>query len=169
MAKVNRLTLAGLFLALCVLVPILFHSFGLGSAFLPLLFPIALGAFFLPIQYAILVGILGPLISALLTGMPPLAPPIAQVMMAEGAVLGGITAFLNRRFRLGIFLSLLAGVMLSRGVLLGFFLVLVPILGLPPGPFSVAAVISGFPGVLLQLILIPIIVQRLTRQKLIGR
>lgn len=169
MPKANKLTLAAIFLALCVLVPILFHSFGLGSIFLPLLLPIALGAFFLPVPYALLVGVMGPMISALLTGMPPLSPPIAQVMMLEGGVLGGVTALLNSRFRLGVFLPLLAGIVLSRGMLLIFYLLLAPVLGLPARPFSAAAVISGFPGMLLQLILVPIIVQRLTRQKIIGR
>jgi len=81
--KSYQLLTGGLFLALALGLPLAFHLVGLGSSFLPMFYPILLAGFLLDFQVAVLVGLLSPLLSAALTGMPPFYPPIAFIMMAE--------------------------------------------------------------------------------------
>ncbi len=62
--KTQQITLIALFLALCIVVPILFHVVGAGAMFLPMFVPIILAAFMIEFPQAILVGLLGPWLSA---------------------------------------------------------------------------------------------------------
>ena len=75
--KINtkQITLTSLFIALCVIVPFLFHLVGLGAIFLPMFLPILLAGFLIEFRFALLVGLLGPLTSSLTTGMPPFFRP----------------------------------------------------------------------------------------------
>ena len=91
--------LSGLFIALGVIVPILFHMVGLGSFMLPMFWPLCLGAFMLSPAFAILIGILTPLISMLLTGMPP--APVSYLMAPELAVACGLISMLKYKFNWG--------------------------------------------------------------------
>ena len=53
----------------------LFHlAGGMGVVFLPMHLPVLLAGFFLGPRFGLLVGIITPLLSSLLTGMPPLLP-----------------------------------------------------------------------------------------------
>ncbi|MCU0289629.1 MAG: ECF transporter S component, partial [Acidobacteria bacterium] len=59
------LLLAGLFMALALVLPLLFHAIGLGSAFLPMFFPIIAAGFLVTLPAALVVGVMSPLVSAL--------------------------------------------------------------------------------------------------------
>ncbi|UCH97132.1 MAG: ECF transporter S component, partial [Candidatus Aminicenantes bacterium] len=65
------LLLGGLFMALALVFPMVFHAVGLGSAFLPMFYPIAAAGFLVALPVALVVGTMSPLVSALITGMPP--------------------------------------------------------------------------------------------------
>src|SRR5512145_658584 len=63
---------SALFLALAILLPIGFHAFGLGGrVFLPMHIPVLLAGFLTGPLSGMLVGLLAPGASHLLTGMPP--------------------------------------------------------------------------------------------------
>lgn len=156
----RKLTLSAMFIALGILFPILFHSVGVGNIFLPMFWPVATSAFFLPILYTIAVGTLTPLVSSLVTGMPPISPPIVYIMMLELAFLSGTTSFLYQWTRWGLFWLLFVGLFVSRAVLFLSAASFAPILGLPPNLVSTGSVIQGIPGVIAILILVPIIVKR---------
>ncbi len=157
----RQLTLSSLFIALGILIPIIFHAVGLGSVFLPMLFPVAISAFFLSPPYAIAAGAVTPLLSALFTGMPTFSPPIAHAMAFECAALAGVCGWLYQKKVLSPFLSLAAGIVASRAVLLFWVLLLVPLLGLPTKVFSLVYVGKGLPGVILIMILVPLLVTHL--------
>jgi len=162
----RHITLTAMFLALGLLLPILFHGIGLGAIFLPMFWPVALGAFFLPLPYAVALGLLTPFLSSLLTGMPPLSPPIVYLMMAELVTLNLSLALLHQRTRWGVFWILLLGLAVSRVMLVFLISLAAPWLGLPSSPLSIAAAAQSLPGILLILFFIPLTVARLKKETL---
>ena len=157
----KKLTLSAMFISLGLVIPILFHSIGMGSVFLPMFWPVAAAAFFLPISYAIFVGAITPLLSFVISGMPPISPPILQIMMAELTVLAGISSFFYNKKNWSVFWALFIGLLFSRFTLLVGVFLLAPLLGLPPKLFSIASVVKGIPGILVMLIIIPFIKKRI--------
>ncbi len=155
------LLLGGLFLALALTLPVLFHTAGLGSAFLPMFFPLLLAGFFTAPVVAAAVGFTAPLLSALLTGMPPFFPPIAFIMMLEGLVLGGGPAWLHQKLRWGVYPSLIVTLILDRLLLFGCVLLAAAWLNLPQGILGAASVVRGIPGIILILVIIPPLVKNL--------
>ena len=72
--SIKSMVLAALFMALGIVLPIALHAIpDAGKIFLPMFLPVLVGALFLPWQYALAVGVFTPLLSTLLTGMPPVA------------------------------------------------------------------------------------------------
>ena len=165
----QKLTLSAIFLALGVLFPVLFHAAGLGSAFLPLYWPAAAAGFFLPLASCILVGILTPALSFLLTGMPPVAPPILQIMIPELIVLAAVVHLLYGKAGMAIWPSLFFGLLASRAVLFLSAGLLGRMLGLPERWASVAMLMKGMPGVLVILVLVPPLVGRLVHESIFRR
>ena len=155
------LVLGGMFLALAIVFPMAFHAAGLGSAFLPMFFPIILAGFLIAPPVAAAVGLLSPLTSALLTGMPPFFPPYAFIMMAEGIILAGVPAFLRGKRGLPIFPVLLLTLLGDRLVLLAAVILVSRLLELPEGVLGLASVIHGLPGIILILAVLPPIAKAL--------
>ncbi|WP_411655806.1 ECF transporter S component [Anaeromassilibacillus sp. SJQ-1] len=72
-----RLTTTALCIALGLLLPTVFHVFGTGAgtALLPMHLPVLLCGLLCGWQYGAACGILVPLLSSILTGMPPFSRP----------------------------------------------------------------------------------------------
>ena len=164
----QKLTLSALFIAMGILVPILFHGMGLGSIFLPMFWPLVIGSFFLPIHLAVIIGVLTPVLSFLITGMPPISPPILYLLIVQLGVLTGTISLLYSRTRLGIFLSMCISFLVERCALFILAVPLASILGLPPKLASTAIVIKGMPGVLIILAVVPFLVSRLKRESVFA-
>lgn len=147
--------------ALALVLPVAFHAVGLGSKFLPMLLPLLLNGFLTPWRWAVMTGLLAPWISALATGMPPLYPPVAAILSAEGAVLGGLAAAIYARGRRSVWLALIPAVAAGRGVSFGLTWLVAVALGLPPAPAAVAGTLQGMPGVALQLVTVPLVLRAL--------
>jgi len=153
--------LAGMLLSAALVLPVFFHLLGLGSAFMPMFYPLALAGFLVATPLAMIVGISAPLLSALFTGMPPFYPPIAFIMMAEGIVLAGIPSFLRGKKGLPILPVLLVTLLGDRLVLLAAVILISHLLELPAGVLGTAAVIHGLPGMALILAVLPSMVKAL--------
>lgn len=164
--RTTNLTLSALFIAMGILIPVLFHMIGLGGVFLPMFWPIAVCGFFLPLQYAVIVGALTPILSSLMTGMPP--QPILYKMIFELAFLSGAISLFYTKTRLGSIWIVLAGIVLSRIVLLIGSVAIAPILGLPPEWYAIASLFKSIPGIIILLIVIPVIIKKI-KGKLIFR
>lgn len=164
------LTLGGLFGALAIVLPIVFHAVGMGKVFLPMYLPILAMGLLASWRTAALVGLLAPLISALLTGMPPLAPPIALIMMAELAALG-LVASLARSVGLGIWPAAVLGLLAARAVGVFALLTIGRALGYGQGlyEFAIAGFIASWPGVALQLTVVPGAVYLIERTSIFAR
>lgn len=157
---VYDLVLGGLFLALALAFPAVFHLVGLGPVFLPMHIPVFLAGFAVAPWMAALVGLLSPLLSAVLTGMPPLSPPIAQGMMFELAVYGFVTSLLYRATR-RVFPSWLGAAVAGRlayGLAGAFVLPLFGFVGIPLLYPLTAGLVSGLPGLALQAVVVPAVV-----------
>ena len=164
----NQITLISLFLALCVIVPVIFHFIGAGAMFLPMFLPILLAGFLIEFPFAILVGLLGPWISALITGMPPLFPT-ALIMSVEGLTTVAIVSYLYHKKNLSFWICLISGIIMERVSLVIMGFTFAPLLGLPGELFSLFKLTESLPGLLLQLILIPIILKMLWKFQILPK
>jgi len=165
--KINtkELTLVALFLALCIIIPLIFHFFAAGTIFLPMFIPILVSALILRFPYGLVVGVLGPYISSLTTGMPPLFP-MAILMSVEGLFMAVVAGYLYRIRKYSAFLSVLFAMILDRMILFVMVISIAPLLGLPPKMFSLISILYSMPGVILQLVLVPYLVATLERSRI---
>ncbi|MCX6826924.1 MAG: ECF transporter S component [candidate division Zixibacteria bacterium] len=157
---------AALYLALTILLPIIFHQFGVaGRIFLPMHLPVLLCGFIMGPLSGFLVGLIAPILSHLLTGMPPLyAVPL---MTMELPLYGAIAGLTYRILRFNIYIALLVAMIAGRLAFALGLLILGQFMELPYGPtqfFAAAgAVVSGLPGIALQLVIIPPLVAAIRR------
>ena len=152
---IRRIPLEAMFAPLGVLLPQIFHWFGLGSTFLPMFFPVLAGALLLPRALACTVAVLTPLSSWMLTGMPPLAPPILPLLMIELTVSALITSSLHVHLGKSALLSLAAALLADRLLLYGIVEIVTRLAGVEHPLFGPAMVLAGLPGIAMMLLLLP--------------
>jgi len=162
--------LAGLFLAAALVLPVFFHALGLGSAFMPMFYPLVLAGFLVAPPLAMITGVAAPLVSALLTGMPPFYPPIAFIMMAEGLLFTALPHWLQKLLRLPVWLTLLAIILLDRLLLFLLTSIMAEFMQLPPRLLGLTAVLHGLPGLAVMIAVLPWFIPKLReRKERIGR
>ena len=150
MNQTVKLTISGACVALGVVLPIAFHSIpNAGSIFLPMHIPVLLCGLLCGPLYGLLCGILAPLISSFVTGMPPMA--ILPGMTAELAVYGLISGLLIQKLPVK---KPLASIYLSLIFRAGQYSLQVWVTG---------SFITALPGIVIQLILIPVMVVALQK------
>jgi hypothetical protein len=142
--------LAALMGALAIALPQAFHLVGLGAVFLPMHLPVALAGMMVRPGLAAAIGVLAPVLSFFIAGMPP--APLVPLMAVELAVLGSVGALLR-----GAVVARVAVTFLVITLLGGY-------LRLPRVESAAAWVAAGLPGIVLQLIAVPAAVQ-LLRQR----
>jgi len=155
-------------MALSVVLPWLFHAVGLGSFLLPMFYPILSAGFLTPFPIALTVGLLSPFVSSFLTGMPPLYPPMAFVISAEGAVLGSLPSILHHRFGAGIRISLAAALAAERVVLVAAITAAARWLDLPADFLGWASFLRSLPGVIVIFAIFPPLIAAVER-KILAR
>ena len=162
--------MAGLFLAAALVLPVFFHALGMGSAFMPMFYPLVLAGFLVAAPLAMITGVAAPLLSALLTGMPPFYPPIAFIMMAEGLLFTGMPRLLQKFFRLPDWLTLLSILLLDRMLLYVLMRAMSSLMHLPGWFLGWASVLHGLPGLALLMAVMPWLLPKLRAKKeRIGR
>lgn len=175
--KTKDLVSAALCVALGLIVPQVFHLIpfvgavpNLGGVFLPMHIPVLLCGFLCGWKYGAACGAIVPLLSSAITGMPVLWPQGVS-MVFELAVYGLVTGLLYRSLQRNVYLSLIAAMAAGRavsGVAKAVFF------GMAGKPFGMAAFLSGaftaaVPGMILQLVLIPVLVAALEKAGAIRR
>jgi len=146
----------GVFGGAGLLLPPVFHLLHLGHVFLPIYLPMFALAFLVRPFPCGLTAALVPLLSAVLTGMPPLYPPIAWVMSIELAVTTSLTSLIasrrpNRNPLLFLLPILVVGRFLNAGLQYGAAL----LMDLPAGFVAGLSFVSAWPGVVLIALTIP--------------
>lgn len=158
----NRKTvISGFMLALGLILPyVLAHGLGIkGTVLLPMHIPVFLCGFLCGWKYAGILGFTLPYINGILTGMPAIYPT-AVLMSVELTVYGVITGILYyktplRRMKLGMY-PVLLGAMAAGRVVNGLLTVLILQLDASLKTASVwASLLTGLPGIAVQLILVP--------------
>lgn len=171
MNKTKQLVLTALFVALGVVLPQAFHAIpNAGSIFLPMHIPVLIAGFATGPVYGLICGILTPVLSHLIFSMPP--APVLPGMLCELAMYGLMTGLLNKVVKIENNLVknyvVLIGAMLCGRITYGILNALI----FRAGNYSMqawisAALITAIPGIIIQLVLIPILVDRLQKANLI--
>ena len=161
--------------ALATVVPQLFHLLGgkpMGNVFLPMHLPVILGGYLLSPTAALVCGVLSPLFSFFISGMP--AFPRLIFMMLEFGAYGFITSLCVRKFRLPVFITLPLTWLGGRAVFLASVAFALHVLGLTiqgmPSAWATVwtAITTGFPGLILQAVAVPLLVAALRKARLLS-
>ncbi len=166
MQTTKKLTLAALFIAMGLVLPTALHGFGGGTVLLPMHIPVLLCGFICGWRYGLGVGLLLPLIGSITAGMPPF-PMIAVPMMLELATYGAVTGALHKKCN--VYVALVGAMLVGRAVSGVASALFFGVAGVPYGlsAFVSGAFITALPGIVIQLVLIPILVLALERSGLL--
>lgn len=166
--KSYPMILSAMFLALALVLPFLTGQLQqIGNALCPMHIPVILCGFFCGPWYALAVGFVAPLLRFVLFGMPPLVP-IGIPMSFELATYGVATGILYRvlpKKKVYIYVALVLAMLTGRIV---WGVVKVIMYGLGQSEFGWTAFMAGafinaIPGIIIQIILIPILVMILKK------
>ena len=161
--KVNKLVYASLLLALALALPFLTVQIPqIGAMLTPMHFPVLLCGYLCGWQWGMVVGFAAPLLRSVLFGMPvmyPMAVCMALELATYAAVSGILYLSLPRK-RCFLYLSL-AVAMISGRLVWGLTRFLCA--GLDADAFGLSAFWAGavgmsIPGILLQLVIVPVLV-----------
>ena len=171
LSVLNQSIITALCVALCVVLPMALHAIpGGGVLFSPMHLPVLLCGLVCCAPFGLICGLLGPLVSSLLTGMPAFG--YMPVMMIELGLYGLISGLVMRFLRSGklvidLYISLIIA-MLGGRIITGILRALV----FAGGTYSWSAWATGyfvscFPGIVIQLLLLPAIYVALERARLL--
>ena len=158
--KTKKMILSALFIAIGLILPMIFHAVNLsGSIFSPMHLPVMLGGFLLGPTYGAIIGVITPVLSSILTGMPPIMP-IMPMMALELLGYGFMTGLLFRKTK-KTYMSLTVSIVFGRlcSMVGAFILSLTFAPQISPIPYVISGVVNGIPGIAIQLLLIPILVK----------
>ena len=159
--KTYKLVLAALFLALCLVLPIITGGIPtIGNMLLPMHIPVLLCGLICGWQYGLVIGFVAPLLRSVLFGMPPMYPvaiAMAFELAAYGLIIGLTYAAVQKRGVAALYGSLIAAMIGGRLV---WGLAEIILLGMAGNAFTFQAFLSGalltaVPGIVVQLVLIP--------------
>lgn len=171
--QILRLALSALFLAIGFVLPFLTGQIQqVGNMLLPMHLPVLVCGFVCGWPWGLAVGFVLPLLRSLFFGMPPMVPTalaMAFELAAYGAFAGALYAKLPRR-PVSVYAALLAAMLLGR-VVWGLASWVIYAL-FTQNSFAVAmfwtnGFVKAWPGMILQVALVPAIVLALERAKLI--
>ena len=160
--QTRRLTYAALYLAIALVLPFLTGQIPeIGSMLCPMHIPALLCGFVCGWPWGLAIGFISPLLRSLLCGMPTAYTAVA--MAFEMAVYGAVAGILYRilpKKGWGIYVTLLTAMVAGRIVWGGVQFLLA---GLLSSEFSLplflaGAVTNAIPGIIVQIILIPVLV-----------
>ena len=167
-----KLVFAAMFLALSYVLPFLTGQIPeIGSMLCPMHIPVLLCGFICGWPWGLVVGLVAPLLRSLTLGMPPLFPTavcMAFELAAYGAAAGIMHKILPKK-KVSIYGSLLIAMIIGRivwGCAMYIFM------GINGGAFTFSAFIAGaftnaIPGIIVQIVLIPVLVMLLENPKII--
>jgi len=167
-----KMVLAALFLALAFVLPFLTGQIPeIGSMLCPMHIPVLLCGFVCGWPWGLAVGVVAPILRSVTLGMPPMFPT-AVCMAAELAAYGAVSGLMYKllpRKKLSIYASLLIAMVMGRLV---WGAAMFACMGISGGSFGFAAFLAGavtnaVPGIILQVVLIPVVVMILEKLKLL--
>lgn len=169
--NVKNLVLAAMFLALGLIMPVFTAQIPkIGSMLLPMHLPVMLCGMICGWQYGGAVGLIVPILRSVIFGLPPMFPT-AIAMTFELAAYGAVVGLVYMRFQkkgvLGLYCSLIIAMLCGR-VVWGISRIVLSGIGGEAFTwhlFMSGAFLTALPGIILQLILIPLIMVTLDARK----
>lgn len=169
--KLVKTILSALFLALAFVLPFLTGQVPtIGNMLCPLHIPVLLCGFICGPSWGLAVGFIAPLLRSFILGMPPLFPT-ALCMAFELAAYGLVTGLLYKylpKSKPYIYVALLSAMIIGRLV---WGAVMFICLGASGGAFTLSAFVAGafwdaIPGIIIQIVLVPVLVMVLNNPKI---
>lgn len=170
--QVRNLVFAALCVALGLALPQAFHFVPIpmaGVIFSPMHIPVLLCGLLCGWYWGLFCGVVTPVLSSLLFGMPPAA--MLPGMILELAIYGLVAGLLYRKFKLNLPVSLVCAMLLGR---IGYGL-MQTVLFLAGGSeysfqiFFTGLFVRGLPGIVLQLILVPLLLVALEKAGVVAK
>lgn len=165
-----KLCTGALLLAAGILLPQVFHMIGgqaMGGILLPMHLPVFIAGLLLGPFYGCAIGIITPLISFFVTGMPPAGK--LPFMLIELLTYGLVSGLLRSR-KINLYVSLILAQIAGRvaNALALVFATYILQLNVPAVITVGTAVVTGIPGLILQLVLVPAVVILIERVLHLG-
>ena len=166
---IRRLTYSAMCLALCLVLPFFTGQIPeIGGMLCPMHIPVLLCGFLCGPWWGAAVGAIAPLLRHMLFHMPPLVTALG--MTAELAAYGLIVGVLYRRLpkkNSSIYAALLAAMVLGRLIWGCAMVVIYGLTGTGFGwqMFLAGALLNAIPGIILQIVLIPLLVMALRKAR----
>lgn len=168
----EKIVMTGFFIALGTILPQLFHMAGLGSVISPMHFTVLICGLLLGSKFGLACGILTPLLASLLFGKPVIFPS-GLSMAIELAVYGFVAGLIKSKFAIStdkyinLYFFLLAAMIAGRVIAIVTNFILYTS-GHSSNNFLAylkILFVTGLPGIVLQLLLIPPIYLRIEEVK----
>lgn len=160
--------------ALCIALGLIllqvFHLIGAGPVFLPMHIPVLLCGLCFGWPLGLVCGAVTPLLSSVMTGMPPLFPT-GTAMVFELSAYGALSGLMYRNLRQNIYISLIAAMVGGRVVSGLASAVFYGVAGKAYGfqIFLTGAFVTGLPGIILQILIVPLLVIGLEKAMVISK
>lgn len=166
--KLKNLCLAAMFLALGLVLPLLTGQLPqIGSMLLPMHIPVLICGLVCGWQYGFFVGLVLPLLRMSIFGMPPFITALAMTfeLATYGLVAGLIYGASRWQCLRALYRSLIAAMIAGRAV---WGLAMLVITGVTADTFTLniflsSAILNAIPGIILQLVLIPVLMLALDK------
>ncbi len=173
MNKVKKLAVTAMLFAVGMVLPFFIGQIpAIGKMLLPMHIPVLLCGFIVGWQYGALIGFLLPIVRGLVFGMPPLYPnaiAMAFEMAAYGFVSGYLYSHAKWQCTKMLYISLVTAMLAGRLVWAFAEVILLGIGGntFTWKMFAAGAFLNAIPGIIVQLVFIPLIMVALRRAKVV--
>ena len=173
-SHIKSLCVTAICIAMCCVLPAAFHAMGIGTAFSPMHIPVLICGMVCGGGYGLVCGLIGPLLSSLITGMPPATGLVSMVpeLMVYGLSSGLLMTFVRiKNLFADMYIALVSAMLLGRivgGIAKALFF-----LGKDQS-FGIQAWVSSYfitalPGIICHLILVPLLIMVLMKAKVIPQ
>ena len=168
--NVLRMIWAAMFLAIAYVLPFFTGQIPqVGAMLCPMHIPVLLCGFICGWPWGIVVGFIVPLLRSMTLGMPPMFPTavcMAFELATYGAISGILYKFLPKKK--GYIYCALLGAMIIGRIVWGIAMSIC--MGISGNPFGISTFLTGaitnaLPGILVQIVLIPVLVMVLEKEK----
>lgn len=170
----RKYTITAMCITLCAVLPLVLHAIpGAANAVLPMHIPVLICGLVVGWKFGLLAGIFGPMLSSFTTGMPTTAylPVMIVELAAYGAIAGLGMAIMGKaggkNKYVSIYTSLIVAMVVGR-----IFAGVARFILFSANTFTLAIWVSSYfitslPGIIIQLIIIPVIVVALEKARLV--
>lgn len=168
--SIKNLVLSGLFIALGLVLPFFTAQIpSVGSRLLPMHIPVLISGFVCGWPLGLVVGFVTPLLRSLIFGMPPMFPTAIAMAFELGTygLMAGLLYDLLPKKNSSTYISLILSMIVGRIIwgIASMFLLSLNGKAFTWQMFIAGSLVNAIPGIILQIILIPIVINNLKKAR----